>query len=380
MMNDRFAAQLRQHLLATADERPAEGQLATLNAGLAVTTQRRPIVARLLWNPGRFGPFPSTALRYGLVALALVGAIAGAALLGAGMGRSMAFEGTWTSIDPDDGSTQNLVVGGGTSPTVLFVDEFATGDGCLNDAVKRFTAEGTGEISGNRLDVSFPDGGGCGLKTVGVPIGHLDYDAASDSLIDGQGLGWVRVGGGIVPATRAPVPSPTPRPSPRPGEATFTSTIHGISIDYPSGWQIRPATEPWTGGELTFDSPEADVIFDPELGDLLYLILASQRYGCVSLVSPRLGCVKDRNWREGVLAWMCPGAPPFGEFWSWTVDGFRSDQFGCSSGSLISTGTRGYLIRLVASSDEPGLAETYDWDWLMPMLGTVDLRPVEPVD
>ena len=32
------------------------------------------------------------------------------------------------------------------------------------------------------------------------------------------------------------------------------------------------------------------------------------------------------------------------------------------------------------SSDEPELVETYDWDWLKPVLETVDLRPEQALD
>lgn len=46
----------------------------------------------------------------------------------------------------------------------------------------------------------------------------------------------------------------------------------------------------------------------------------------------------------------------------------------------IYTDTRGYLVRVSVSSDEGALVETYDWDWLKPLLETVDLRPEEAVD
>jgi hypothetical protein len=199
--------------------------------------------------------------------------------------------------------------------------------------------------------------------------GTYTYDQATDSLIDGQRLVWARVKDGE-PPTPTPVTSPGPTSaqvsphSPRPGEATFTSVLNGISIDYPAGWQARQAIVPWLGEALSFDSPAADVIFDPALGDRLYLIVASQPY------LPGSG----DGWRDGVLTWTCTDG--FHEFWGWDVEGFHSEQFGpCDSGSLIQTFSRGYLIRLVASSDEPGLAETYDWDWLKTVLETVDLRP-----
>lgn len=230
MMYDRFSAQLRQHLLEAADERPADGQLAAVVERVAVTAQRPSIVARLTWFPGRVGPFPSAALRYGLV-LALVAATAAAAIFVGGSVRppSTVFEGTWTSTDPADHSTQTLVVGAGTTPTVHFEDDFATGDACVADPVKRFTADGTGSITGARIETVFPDGGGCGLRLVEVPMGHLDYDAATDTLVGEQGLTWTRVPGDPRPTQRPsspPVPTTTPAPepttSPRPEEPTFS--------------------------------------------------------------------------------------------------------------------------------------------------------------
>ena len=156
-MTDRFDAQLRQHLLGTADERPAEAQLTSIVEHVAVTTQRRPLVVRLPGLPVRMGPFPA-AVRFGLIAVALVLAAMVGALLASGGPRppSTPFEGTWTTIDRLDRSTMKLYVGGGATPSVRFVDELATGGACDLDLVKRFTAEGSGEISGNRLAGHIP--------------------------------------------------------------------------------------------------------------------------------------------------------------------------------------------------------------------------------
>jgi len=133
-MNDRFDLQLRQHLLKTADDRPAAGQLAAIVERVAARAQRRPIVARLVF-PGRLGSAPSTSLGYAFIALALIGALLAAAALGAGAPRP-------------------------------------------------------------------------------------------------------------VPAATSPAPTASSEPlrSPAPGFSTFESTVHGISIDYPAGWQTRPAT------------------------------------------------------------------------------------------------------------------------------------------
>lgn len=80
MMNDRFDAQLREHLLSTADTKPGDGQLAAVLRSVAGTAQHHPLAARLTWFPGRIGPFPTRTLRFGLVAAALVGTTLAASL------------------------------------------------------------------------------------------------------------------------------------------------------------------------------------------------------------------------------------------------------------------------------------------------------------
>lgn len=373
-MTDRFSAQLRQHLLDNANERPADGQLAAVIDAVEATKQRHPLAARLAWSPGRIGPFPSAALRYGLIALALALATVAGAILAGGGGRSPStvFEGSWITIDPTDRSGMSLVVGPGMAPAVYFEDGYASGDACVNDTVKRFTARGTGTIEGNRLVVAYPDGGGCGLMAVKVG-GRFDYLPGSDSLVDQDDLAWTRPLGEARPTRDpvAPTASPLPTTSPLPVGETFTSTVHGISIQYPDGWQTRPASEPWSGEALSFDSPAADVIFDPARGDGLYLLIASQPYGDLT----------EDEWRSETMDGLCANSG--GSVGSWNVDGARAWAFTCGpvqTGLFVFMETRGYLLRVVASTAEPGLAETYDWDWLRPLLETVDLLPEMAVD
>ena len=57
----------------------------------------------------------------------------------------------------------NLFVGAGTRPSVH--SRTVRDGGCvLARPVKVFTADGAGEISGNRLDASWSTGGGCILE------------------------------------------------------------------------------------------------------------------------------------------------------------------------------------------------------------------------
>jgi hypothetical protein len=222
-MTDRFDAQLRQHLLGTANERPADDQLTTIVELVARNSQRRSIVGGLTWWPGRLGPIPIAALRYGLVAAAVIGALVAALLFagGGGPGRSAAFEGTWTAIDSPDGSTLTLVVGTGATPAVHFEDDFATGAACVDDAIKVFTADGMGEIAGSRLVVTYPDGGGCGSAV--VPLGGtiFDYQADTDTIVCDDGFVWSRVRGDV--ATIPPAPDSPATPS-SVFEGTWTAT------------------------------------------------------------------------------------------------------------------------------------------------------------
>lgn len=250
MMNDRFSAGLRQHLLDTADERPAEGQLEAVVERLAVTAQRPPLVARLAGFPGRIGPFPSTAVRWALIAAALLAATMAAAMLGGGGGpvRSTVFEGTWTTIDPADDSRMTLVVAAGMTPVVHFEDALATGGACVADEVKVFTADGTGQVSGSLLAVSFPDGGGCGLMTVEIGPGFYDYDEATDVMTDSSGLAWFRVPeDGSLPTSQA---SATPDPCPElPVGGTYQAPAGplGLTVSLPNASEAS-----WSGLEDAF--------------------------------------------------------------------------------------------------------------------------------
>jgi hypothetical protein len=291
MMNDRFSAELRQHLLETANERPTDGQVATIVESVAATPQRRPLIAGLPDLRGRIGPFPA-AVRLGLIALALVlAAVAGALIAGGGASRpSTPFEGTWTTIDVPDGSTINLYVGAGTNPAVRFEDLFATGAACIADKTKVFTADGTGEITGNSLVVTYPNGGGCGSVLVGI-AGAYVYDRDTGVLRDQDGLVWTRIRGGnapvpTVPPQPSPSPSASPTPSPEPStlpESTLTGCVdltqggtYTAPVDSLSLTATVPSTPafPWHGvrdsfylsGSCDVDSPMA---FGPSTATVL---------------------------------------------------------------------------------------------------------------
>lgn len=198
--------------------------------------------------------------------------------------------------------------------------------------------------------------------------------------VDGAFAGWLET-------TRSPVaPSPSP-PPPSPSPATsptsqlterFDSPRNGLSIDYPSGWQVRPATEPWTGGALDFDSPAADVIFDPALEGRVYFALASLPRADIIVNRPPDGGLfsgneSDLMQRAGMP---CDGGGG-GRF---TVDGFRAFDWQCHGPASVGilTPTRGYVIKLVV--EEAGLLETSDVPSFGAVLETVDLRPEDASD
>jgi hypothetical protein len=189
--------------------------------------------------------------------------------------------------------------------------------------------------------------------------------------VAGFGLAMLRPGTGSGIGAPGPTPSPTvsPTPSPSPDPSappplgeTFTSTIHGISISYPTGWVAIPATEAWTSSSgINFESPTQDRIHDPVLMDHLFLGLASQPLAGKTgeswvtdvFDSPELGCGDARQ--------------PI------TVD--KASGFRCSNVVAVSSGDRGYLIWFYSSGDEPWLDRYYDEAWYQGILATVKLDP-----
>jgi hypothetical protein len=263
MMNDRFDAQLREHLLGTANARPAEGQLASLTQAVAATAQKHPLAARLTWFPGRVGGVPTRTLRYGLVALALIAAtiFAAALYIGSQPARSTVFEGTWTSIDPGDGSTQLLVVAAGKAPAVRYIDERATGPACRQTPSKVYTAEGTGNVKADRqLFVDWPTGGGCGAPHDNIPMAtsSFRYDQATDTILDNDGLSWRRADSAEAPPTRAPAPTATSpaeaTPEPRTCSDLAGGTAYGVSVESRRITMVIPDAPilPWGGLNDTF--------------------------------------------------------------------------------------------------------------------------------
>ena len=182
------------------------------------------------------------------------------------------------------------------------------------------------------------------------------------------------VGGAAVPSA-SPSPSPSASPSlspdphaPPPLSETFTSTVNGLSISYPKGWVTAAATEPWTASsDPNYGSPARDQIHDPVVEDHLFLTMASQ---------PLAGRTSDA-WITAILAQPdegCAGA----SIEPTTIDG--ADGRMCPGLAAVTTGDRGYFIRLYTSGDEAWIDKNYDYAWFKTVLATVRLDPASATD
>ena len=183
-----------------------------------------------------------------------------------------------------------------------------------------------------------------------------------------------------------PAPSASPEPSsspssshsaalPMPLTERFDSPLNAISMDYPGGWQVKPATEPWVHGALAFAAPEVDVIFDPTLQDDVY----------IAIVSEPLDGRRPDDWPSPSVVYpdMCePGSGGHGAGLG-TLDGAKAyfgimgcirHGFGGSKLSVVAaTATRGYIVNLFVI-DARRLKAIYDMDWFDTVLETVELR------
>ena len=118
-----------------------------------------------------------------LIALSLAPA-AGAA--------STPFAGVWVATDAFDGSAQMLMVSGDTTPTVTYLDSFASVCANGGSVPTHFTANGRGKLivapdgTLNGLFVEFRNGG-CGGNRGGFPV---FYFFADGSLTDSFGNNW----------------------------------------------------------------------------------------------------------------------------------------------------------------------------------------------
>ena len=121
-----------------------------------------------------------------------LGVIATAALLSALVAvptmearSTSAFVGSWSSIDPVDGSIQHLAVVGGTNLAIAYVDEYGTTCADIGASTNVFTGVLTGFPSGNELNAWFKSAG-CGsrlvLRAADRFVWTFEYDPNTDTL------------------------------------------------------------------------------------------------------------------------------------------------------------------------------------------------------
>ncbi|HEV8282533.1 MAG TPA: hypothetical protein VGQ02_11775 [Candidatus Limnocylindrales bacterium] len=131
-------------------------------------------------------------MRGKLISLGVVGQLAMALFITASSvsGAGSVFAGTWVSID-FDGSTQALVVSGGTSPRVTFEDFYASSCDLNGSPATHWVSAGQGTVDGNTMSVDFHKSG-CGVFSIGAYSDVWFYDPATDTLTDSVGITWSR--------------------------------------------------------------------------------------------------------------------------------------------------------------------------------------------
>ena len=121
-----------------------------------------------------------------LVLVAFAAILAAAIALPVVAATPSGFAGTWSSIDPVDGSTQHLSVRGGPAHVqIQYVDEFGTTCVDVGAPTTVFTGVLTGTISGNEMSAWFK-AAGCGprivLRASDFFSWFFEYDPNTDTL------------------------------------------------------------------------------------------------------------------------------------------------------------------------------------------------------
>jgi len=170
-------------------------------------------------------------------------------------------------------------------------------------------------------------------------------------------VGGPSVGG---PATPSPTLQSTPAASPSatPGglalTESFTSSVNGLTVRYPTGWDVQPATKAWTGSLVSQESAFADVIAITH-SDNPFIALASLRLA---------GATLD-EWSSTYLSGHTCSAPE-----PLTVDGRDGRLVSCEEGlyAFATVDDRGYLTWLYGSDDV---------QWFTQVIATLELDPEE---
>jgi hypothetical protein len=142
-----------------------------------------------------------------------------------------------------------------------------------------------------------------------------------------------------------------------PLQTTFSSSTYGITISYPTGWNVVRASATWTAGIPHQGSGEADVIYQRET-DSPFIAVASMPLGGRTADAWMVEFGTSPGWDD-----TCPSSEPT------TIDDRPGLIFGIDCGVLraaTTAGDRGYMIWLYRIDD---LAVFKD------ILATVVLQP-----
>jgi hypothetical protein len=93
--------------------------------------------------------------------------------------------GSWSSIDPVDGSIQHMRIVGGARVHIDYVDEYGTTCEQIGASTTVFTGVLTGRVSGNELNALF-NSAGCGsalvIRAADGFVWTFEYDPNTDTL------------------------------------------------------------------------------------------------------------------------------------------------------------------------------------------------------
>lgn len=167
----------------------------------------------------------------------------------------------------------------------------------------------------------------------------------------------------------APSPSPSATPSPISSPSappalteSYTSAVHGFTVSYPAGWNVRVASQPWTAGIPFQQDPFADLI---ETSSNRFLLVASQPLGSRSGEAWSDAVSSNPDWDDTCE----PASEPV------TIDG--------ASGMIV-THCDGTLTALVAVADRGYLVVLFGFDeseaWFREILASMRLDPESAID
>jgi len=187
-------AELRDYYSSVASERPVDGQLERVIAATALINPRRrwqtefAAATQVLHRPMLGGLRLATWLA--LLLLILAGLALGFGIASRPAAPPPDFEGIWRTRDLVDRSPMVLVVGASDTPLVRFEDDYATGCANAEDDNTHFISIGQGEVKGDRLTVTYPEGGGCTTHRVDPYVDVFLMDSATGEITDTYGNVW----------------------------------------------------------------------------------------------------------------------------------------------------------------------------------------------